>query len=109
MLRERALLTIRPPEDAVSEFRLLADEQGHAPPLGAPCPQCGKAIGGLIEGSVRYSAAYLSGGAVLLCEDGRAGHGSDRLRAYLSVGVLDESGSSERTDIAVVEYFQGGQ
>jgi hypothetical protein len=42
-------------------------------------------------------------------EDGRAGHASDRLRAFLSTGVLDESGSAERTDVALVENLQGGQ
>jgi hypothetical protein len=42
-------------------------------------------------------------------EDGRAGLASDRLRAFLSVGILDDSRPAERTDIAVVENLQGGQ
>jgi hypothetical protein len=42
-------------------------------------------------------------------EDGRVGHASERLRAFLSVGVLDDNGSAERTDVAVVENLQGGQ
>ncbi len=89
----------------MSVFRLLADDGGHAAPFGTPCPECGKPVGS----SGGCSAAYLSGGALLLREDGHHGHSSDQLRAYSSVGVVDESGLAERTDVAVVEHLQGGQ
>jgi hypothetical protein len=73
----------------MTEFRLLTDRQGHSAPAGAPCPECGKAIGGWTadSGSVRYSAAYISGGALLMREDDRAGHASDRLRAFFKLYI----------------------
>src|SRR4051794_34793878 len=89
----------------MGEFRLRADGDDHATPAGSPCPECGRPVGGMQH----FRAAYLSGGAVLMSADGRFGHASDRLRAFLSFGTLDSRARAPGPDVVVVEGLVGGQ
>ena len=51
----------------------------------------------------------VSGGALLMSENGRNGYASDRLRGYLSVGVLDSRAKIPGSDVVVVEHLLSGQ
>ena len=71
-------------------------------PADGRCPACNRAFDGGI--------AYLSGGALLLSEDGRDSLDTERLRAFLSVGYhgRDAEGGNS-ADVPVVADLRGGQ
>lgn len=66
------------------------------------CPVCGN---GFSDG-----VAYLSGGALLLSDDGQDSVDSDKLQAYLHVGIHGtDSEMRDSADIPIVMDLHGGQ
>jgi hypothetical protein len=90
----------------VADFRVLSGSDGHAAPADLTCLACGRAL--VQDGC--YLSAYMSGGAMLMSQDGRTGHESDRLQGFLAFGVLtDRDGGRGSAEMMVVEQLKGGQ
>ncbi|MDF1745159.1 MAG: hypothetical protein P1V19_15780 [Gimesia sp.] len=88
------------------ELPILTGNDGHRGPADNTCLNCGVS---LVDGD-DYSAFILSGGAMLMTDDGRTGHGDKRLGGYLSFDTLRiEDGRQSSSQNLVVDNLRGGQ
>ena len=86
----------------MGSFPVLSGSDKACYPKDGRCPTCG--------GNFEKGTVYISGGALLLSADGQESIDTDRLRAFLNVGIHGRDlEMRDSSDITVVEELGGGQ
>ena len=91
-------MTVKP----AGTFPVLSGDHPPFYPADALCPVCGAPF--------TNGFAYFNGGALLLSADGQDGIVTDRLRAFLHVGLHGrDPDMRDSSDVVVVSELSGGQ